>query len=81
MRKPVFGICGQRRSRSECAFAQSDQDLRCPLKESFDSINVSVESKCLNETAHARDESEPVHFAHVFRMHWPIWFLFIDKEG
>ena len=51
-------ICGQRRSRSDCASAQSDQGLRCPLTESFDSINVSVESKCLNETVHAQDESE-----------------------
>ena len=29
------GICGQRRPRSDCAFAQSDQGLNCPLEESF----------------------------------------------
>ena len=28
------GICGQRMPRSACAFAQSDQGLRCPLTES-----------------------------------------------
>ena len=27
------GIFGQRRPRSDCAFAQSDQDLHCPLTE------------------------------------------------
>ena len=29
-------ICGQRRSRSACASAQSDQSLTCPLTESLD---------------------------------------------
>ena len=33
----VQGICGQRRPRSACASAQSDQDLRYPLTESLDS--------------------------------------------
>ena len=35
-------ICGQRRPRSACASAQSDQDLRCPLTESLDTI------ECIN---------------------------------
>ena len=30
--KGTFAICGQLRPRSDCAFAQSDQGLRCPLK-------------------------------------------------
>ena len=30
------GICGQRRSRSACASAQSDQGLQCPLTDSLD---------------------------------------------
>ena len=48
--------------------AQSDQGLRCPLTYSFDII------ECINgeqmpgwDFAHARDESESVHFAHVWR--------------
>ena len=35
------GICGERRPRSDCASAQSDQDLRCPLSESFIKLNTS----------------------------------------
>ena len=38
------GICGQRRPRSTCTSAQSDQDLHCPLTESLDTID-SMESK------------------------------------
>ena len=34
--KTSSGICGQRRPRSDCASAQSDQGLQCPLKESLD---------------------------------------------
>ena len=30
-RKPVYAICQQQRSRSACAFAQSDQHLCCSL--------------------------------------------------
>ena len=30
-----LGICGQRRPRSACASAQSNQGLRCPLPESL----------------------------------------------
>ena len=58
-------ICGQRRPRSACASAQSDQGLRCPLTETSDII------ECINEEqmprwdfAHAWDESESVLFAH-----------------
>ena len=32
------GICGQRRHKSGCAFAQPDQGLRCPLRKSSDTI-------------------------------------------
>ena len=38
----VFGICGQRRPRSDCAPAQSDLGLHCPLAESLDS------TECMN---------------------------------
>ena len=43
MRKRVSGICGQRRPRSACAFAQSDQGLHCPLTESLDTM------ECMND--------------------------------
>ena len=33
-RNASSGICGLRRPRSDCASAQSDQGLRCPLTES-----------------------------------------------
>ena len=33
-----LGICGQPRTRSACASAQSDQDLHCPLTESFGTV-------------------------------------------
>ena len=36
------GISGQRRPRSACAFAQSDQGLHCPLTESV------ATTKCIN---------------------------------
>ena len=36
------GICGQRRPRSACLYAQSDQGLYCPLTEPFDT------TKCMN---------------------------------
>ena len=39
MVKRVFGICGQRRPRSACASAQSDQGLHCPLTELSDTID------------------------------------------
>ena len=35
------GICGQRRPRSACASAHSDQGLRCPQTESLDTKGVN----------------------------------------
>ena len=36
MGKGVYGdLCGQRRHRSDCASAQSDQGLRCPPTETL----------------------------------------------
>ena len=34
--KGPYATCGQRRPGSDCAFAQSDPGLRCPLTESTD---------------------------------------------
>ena len=62
------GICGQRRPRSACAFAQSDQGLHIPLTESLNTITCTkVEQMPGWDFAHAQDESESVHFAHVRR--------------
>ena len=60
------GIYGQRRPRSDCADAQSDQNHRCPLTESFDTIAfINWEQMPRWDFAHARDESESAHFAHA----------------
>ena len=68
-----FGICGQQRPRSACASAQSDQDLRCPLAESLDAIElINGERMPGWDFAHAWDESEYVHFAHA-RRHLFAW--------
>ena len=48
------GICGQRRPRTACASAQSDQPLRCPLTESLDT------TECING-----EQMPGSDFAHV----------------
>ena len=45
------GICGQRRPRSACASAQSDQDLHSPLTDT---------TKCMN-----REQRPGLYFAHA----------------
>ena len=41
MRTVFSSICGQRRSRSACAFAQANQDLHCPLTALTDTTEYS----------------------------------------
>ena len=60
MRKGVLGHMRNRRSRSARAFAQSDQDLRCPLIESLNT------TECMNgqqrpgcDFAHVQDDVNP----------------------
>ena len=46
MQKPDFRVIlsGQRRPRSDCASAQSDQSLRCPLTEELNTpVHISKE--------------------------------------
>ena len=51
------GMCGQRRPRSACASAQSDQGLHCPLTESLDTIEcMNGEQKPGWYLAHAQDD-------------------------
>ena len=58
-------ICGQRRPRSDCAFAQSDQGLRCPQTECLDTTElINGEQRPEWEFAHVHDD---VH-AHIVRM-------------
>ena len=61
-----FGICEQWRPWSDCASAQSDQGLHCPLTELLGTIEcINVEHMPRWQFAHAWDESESVHFAHA----------------
>ena len=48
------GMLGQRRPRSDCASAQSDQGLRCPLTKSLTLYTDSMGSKCPNNTLRMR---------------------------
>ena len=78
MRKCAFGSCmwGQWRPRSDCADAQSDQGLHCPLTESLDT------TECMNGEqrhgwyfAHAQDDLKLrilCMFEDLFRLTWPI---------
>ena len=60
------GKCRQRRPRSDCASVQSDQGLRCPLTELLATTECIIEEQMPGrDFAHARDESESGHFAHV----------------
>ena len=48
---------GQRRPRSDCADAQSDQGLRCPLTESLDTTEYMTEKQGPGlYFAHAQDD-------------------------
>ena len=50
------GICGQQRHRSDCADAQSDQGLRCPLPESLDAIEcISGEQRPGGDIGHVQN--------------------------
>ena len=43
-----LGICGQRRPRSACAYAQSDQGLRSPQTEALDT-KKNIFSECFDK--------------------------------
>ena len=51
MQKCAFGHMWTARPRS----TQSDQTLRCPKKDHLILQNITMESKCLDETAHVQD--------------------------
>ena len=73
--RPVYGprhaknvssdMCGQRRPRSACASAQSDQDLCCPLTDSLDTTEcIPGEEMPWWDFAHVQDDVYP----HILRM-------------
>ena len=73
MQKVSLGICRQRRPRSACASAQSDQGLHCPLTESLDT------TECMNGDqrpewylAHVQDDLNQRIFSHIQR-HFLAW--------
>ena len=52
-----YGICGERRPRSACASAQSDQGLHCPLTESLDTTEcINGEQRLGRYFVHAQDD-------------------------
>ena len=55
----------QRRPKSACASIQSDQGLHCPLTESLNTLNVSIEIKCPDESLRMRRINLNVHFGHA----------------
>ena len=60
------GICGQRMSRLDCASAQSDQGLRCPLTESLCTIEcIKGEQKLEWDFTHAQNDLN-LHILQMF---------------
>ena len=49
-----YAICGPRRPRSACAFAQADLGLRCQLIKSTDTVEMSTNTECPDQTARMR---------------------------
>ena len=60
-----LGICGQRRPRSACASAQSDQGLRCPLTKSLNFIECINREQYPDETSRMRELNLNAHLAHA----------------
>ena len=70
--KGLEAVCRQRRFRSACAYAQTDQGLRCPLTESMDTVYVDEQRMCRSDCsdAHAHLDIRCLHlslgpFSHV----------------
>ena len=58
----LWGMRGQRRPRSDCADAQSDQGLRCPLPDLVNTIEcINREQRPEKDLAHAQGDVNP-HF-------------------
>ena len=66
----VVDMCGQRMPRSDCASAQSDQGLRCPLTELLSSVEYNnVEAKPLS------DYLVPLAHLNIHRSHMPTFHI------
>ena len=81
-----LSIYGQKRSRSDCASAQSDQGLHCPLTESQD--DRTYEKHRMTERMKRTAKAQAITFRKgrmirigtycacskaLFRLTWPIW--------
>ena len=51
--KSPYAICGQRRPKSACAFAQADLGLRCPLTESIKCCSICRRTRKSRSDTHA----------------------------
>ena len=70
--KTCLGICGHWRPWSDCASAESDQGLHCPLTKSLNTTEcMSGEQRPGWDFAYMLDESESVCFVHVQRHLFP----------
>ena len=70
-------ICGQRRPRSACAYAQSDQGLHCPLTIIGYYRTNEWRAKARMIFCACAWSAESVHFAHVW---WHFWKFCIFKN-
>ena len=68
----ISGICEQRRPRSACASAQSDQGLRFPLTEWLVTIKCISGKQMPGWDCACADKTETPHFVHV-RRHLFAW--------
>ena len=76
--KACLRICGQRKRRSACASAQSDQGLFCPVTESlYTTAHMNKEqSKGADDTLRVRTMISSAYFAHVRR-----YFFFARRRS
>ena len=73
--KPCLQAFADSEDPDQTASVQSDLGLHCPLTESFDTIEWINEEQLLGwDFAHVRDDSQSMHFAHVWR-HLFAWCL------
>ena len=68
---------GQRRPRSDCADAQSDQGLRCPMPELLDTIRAVSEDT--DQTARMRSLIRA--FAVPCQNYWKLYIVSMERKG
>ena len=79
-RKGPYAICRQCRPQSACAFAQADQDLCSPLRESMDTV-VYVHKQRLSRSHRADAQaSGSLLLAYGIRVLFPILGIIIQLD-